>query len=66
MAGSFGYEKGHFNVSVDVAEQRLLPAIREAPHTTVIAQAFRVGHKLDLSGRIAHFIPSKSFADGSE
>jgi hypothetical protein len=54
MAGSFGYETGHFEVSVDVAEQRLLPAIREAPHTTVIAPGFSCRCQIrDLSGRVA-------------
>ena len=30
MAGSFGYEVEHFELSVQIAEQRLLPAVRSA------------------------------------
>jgi FAD/FMN-containing dehydrogenase/Fe-S oxidoreductase len=37
MAGSFGYEQEHFNVSMQIAELVLLPAIRSALPGTVIA-----------------------------
>jgi Fe-S oxidoreductase len=37
MAGSFGFEKEHFNVSMAIGEQTLFPAIRKTPLTTVIA-----------------------------
>src|SRR6202012_5341720 len=30
LAGNFGVERGHYEVSVQVAEQQLLPALREA------------------------------------
>lgn len=54
MAGSFGYEAGHYEVSVGVAEQRLLPAIREAPNTPVIAPGFSCRTQIyDLAGRAA-------------
>ena len=36
LAGSFGFEHGHHEISVDIAEQRLLPAIREAGESTLI------------------------------
>ncbi len=39
MAGSFGYEKEHYEVSMRVAELVLLPAIRAAATETVIAAA---------------------------
>lgn len=39
MAGSNGYECEHFDRSLEAAEARLLPAVREAPATTVIAAA---------------------------
>src|SRR5207302_1053969 len=29
MAGSFGYTRGHYDVSVAIAERRLLPAVRK-------------------------------------
>ena len=31
LAGNFGFEKGHYEVSVACAEDQLLPAVREAP-----------------------------------
>ncbi|WP_272023511.1 FAD-binding and (Fe-S)-binding domain-containing protein [Olleya namhaensis] len=37
MAGSFGYEKEHYEVSMQVGEQTLFPAVRKAPMTTVIS-----------------------------
>jgi len=41
MAGSFGYEKEHYNLSRAVGERKLFPAIRESgPHTTVVAPGF--------------------------
>jgi Fe-S oxidoreductase len=36
LAGNFGVERGHYEVSVAVAENALLPAVREAPHDAVI------------------------------
>ena len=35
LAGNFGMEKGHYDVSVAVAESVLLPALREAPPDAV-------------------------------
>jgi Fe-S oxidoreductase len=41
MAGSFGYEKEHYEVSRLVGEQRLLPAIRQAgPDDVIVAPGF--------------------------
>jgi Fe-S oxidoreductase len=41
MAGAFGFERGHYDVSVAIAERRLLPAIRQAPPgTTLVADGF--------------------------
>jgi FAD/FMN-containing dehydrogenase/Fe-S oxidoreductase len=37
MAGSFGYEKEHYEVSMKVGEERLFPAVRKANSETVIA-----------------------------
>ncbi|HVU93141.1 MAG TPA: (Fe-S)-binding protein, partial [Jatrophihabitans sp.] len=36
LAGNFGVEKGHYEVSRAVAETALLPAVREAPHDAVV------------------------------
>jgi FAD/FMN-containing dehydrogenase/Fe-S oxidoreductase len=36
LAGSFGYENEHYDVSLRVGEQRLFPALREAPPDAVV------------------------------
>jgi Fe-S oxidoreductase len=41
LAGNFGMEKGHYDVSVAVAERSLLPALRDAaPGTVFLADGF--------------------------
>ncbi len=40
MAGSFGYERGHYEVSRALAERVLLPALRDRPHATLAAPGF--------------------------
>jgi len=37
MAGAFGHEKGHYDVSMRMAEMALLPAVRAAPQATLVA-----------------------------
>ncbi|PLX18295.1 MAG: FAD-binding oxidoreductase, partial [Salinivirgaceae bacterium] len=37
MAGSFGYEKEHYELSIKVGELVLFPAVRKAPKETIIA-----------------------------
>jgi Fe-S oxidoreductase len=37
MAGAFGHEKAHYDVSMTMAEADLLPAVRAAPEACVIA-----------------------------
>lgn len=37
MAGSFGYEKEHYKISMQIGEQTLFPAIRKASEDTIIA-----------------------------
>ena len=36
MAGSFGFESEHYDLSVAVGERRLLPAVRDAPDDAVL------------------------------
>ena len=36
MAGSFGFDRDHYRVSVDLGERVLLPAVREAAEETII------------------------------
>lgn len=40
LAGNFGVEQGHYEVSVAVAEQHLFPAMREHPDSDVLADGF--------------------------
>jgi FAD/FMN-containing dehydrogenase/Fe-S oxidoreductase len=40
LAGNFGVEIGHYEVSVAVAEQHLLPALDAAPEAVVLADGF--------------------------
>jgi FAD/FMN-containing dehydrogenase/Fe-S oxidoreductase len=37
MAGAFGHEKGHYDISMKMAELALLPAVRAAPEATLVA-----------------------------
>ncbi len=48
MAGSFGYEKEHYDLSMQMAERRLLPAVRAAEADTVIVAAgFSCRHQIE-------------------
>lgn len=48
LAGNFGVEKGHYEVSVQIAELQLLPAVRAAaPGTVVVADGFSCRTQLD-------------------
>ncbi|SNC73520.1 FAD/FMN-containing dehydrogenase [Kytococcus aerolatus] len=40
LAGNFGVEQGHYEVSVAVAEQYLLPALRRGEHDVVLTDGF--------------------------
>jgi Fe-S oxidoreductase len=39
MAGAFGYEAEHYDISIAMAERRLLPTVREQSEDTIIAAA---------------------------
>jgi Fe-S oxidoreductase len=55
LAGSFGFEAEHYDLSVKIGEQRLLPKVRELPEDTlVIADGFSCKTQIEqLSGRRA-------------
>jgi FAD/FMN-containing dehydrogenase/Fe-S oxidoreductase len=54
MAGSFGYEKEHYEVSRLVGETRLFPALRAAPEAIVAAAGFSCRLQIEhFTGRIA-------------
>lgn len=46
MAGSFGIEKEHAEISAQMAELSLLPALREQPEARVIANGFSCQHQM--------------------
>jgi len=59
MAGSFGYEKEHYDVSMTMGERKLFPAVRRASEdSAVVACGFSCRHQLrDATGVNAkHFI----------
>jgi Fe-S oxidoreductase len=54
MAGSFGYEKKHFEISKKMAERVLIPAIEDHPDAMIIANGFSCRHQiLDFANREA-------------
>jgi Fe-S oxidoreductase len=46
MAGSFGYEARHYDVSMQMAELSLLPAIRKFPGAIVVADGTSCRHQI--------------------
>jgi FAD/FMN-containing dehydrogenase/Fe-S oxidoreductase len=54
MAGSFGYEAEHYDVSMKMAELALLPAVRKAGDALVVADGTSCRHQIaDGAGREA-------------
>ncbi len=55
MAGSFGYEKEHYEVSMKIGEQSLFPAVRKSsPETIIAANGTSCRHQIfDGTKRIA-------------
>src|SRR5690606_15632711 len=52
LAGNFGMEQGHYDISVAVAETHLLPAVRAHPEAVVLADGMSCQVQLqDLAGR---------------
>ena len=47
LAGNFGVEQGHYEVSVAVAETHLLPAVRSQPDAVVLADGMSCRVQLD-------------------
>ncbi|MFH8702058.1 FAD-binding and (Fe-S)-binding domain-containing protein [Streptomyces chartreusis] len=51
LAGNFGFEKGHYEVSMACAEAGLLPAVRDADDATlVLADGFSCRTQVDQAG----------------
>jgi Fe-S oxidoreductase len=60
LAGNFGMEKGHYEMSVAVAENALLPALHARPeHSIVLADGFSCRTQIEqLAG-----VPSVTLAE---
>jgi Fe-S oxidoreductase len=58
MAGSFGYDAGHFDISMKMAELSLLPAVRQAgPEDLIVADGTSCRHQIaDGAGRQAEHV----------
>jgi FAD/FMN-containing dehydrogenase/Fe-S oxidoreductase len=46
MAGSFGYQAEHYNLSMQMAEAQLLPAIRRRPEAIIVADGTSCRHQI--------------------
>ena len=47
MAGSFGYDASHYDISMSMAQAKLLPKVREASADSVIvADGFSCRHQI--------------------
>ena len=47
MAGSFGYEKEHYEVSMQIGELKLFPSIRKTnPHVIIAANGTSCRHQI--------------------
>ena len=74
LAGNFGFERGHYDVSVAAGEQVLLPAVRAAaPGTHILADGFscrtQIAQRTDRTGThlaqlIARALPSPGSVSG--
>lgn len=54
MAGAFGYEKNHYDISLSIANLALIPALNANPEATIIATGTSCRHQIrDLTGRTA-------------
>ena len=60
MAGAFGYDAETYDVSIQIGELSLLPAVRKADKATLLAaDGFSCRHQIrDGSGRRAHHVAS--------
>jgi len=55
MAGAFGYEKRHYDISMKIGERRLFPAVQAASHgQRIVANGFSCRHQIEhATGRKA-------------
>jgi FAD/FMN-containing dehydrogenase/Fe-S oxidoreductase len=63
MAGSFGHEAGHYDVSLRMAELSLLPAVRAAPDATIVAAGTSCRHQIEHGAQRAALHPLVALAE---
>ncbi|MGW2044964.1 FAD-linked oxidase C-terminal domain-containing protein [Streptomyces sp. NPDC001858] len=67
LAGNFGFEKGHFEVSTACAEEQLLPAVRDAPEgAVVLADGFSCRTQLEQLAGVRSRHLAEALAEGLE
>ncbi|MFC4886903.1 FAD-binding and (Fe-S)-binding domain-containing protein [Streptomyces beijiangensis] len=65
LAGNFGFERGHYEVSVACAEEQLLPSVREAGEgAAVLADGFSCRTQLEQLGGVRGRHLAEVLADG--
>ena len=69
MAGSFGFEKEHYDLSITIANRRLAPAVRAAdPNVEIVASGISCRQQIEhLTGRKAKHVAEvlwESLANG--
>lgn len=67
LAGSWGFEQGKYQISLDCGEQALLPAIRKNPDALVVANGFSCQTQISDSGAASalHLGQVMAMANGS-
>ncbi len=64
MAGSFGYEREHYDISRTIGERRLLPAVRERPaDSVVVVPGFSCRHQIEHFTGVAGIHPAVLIAN---
>ena len=67
MAGSFGYEREHYDISSAIAERRLWPAVRNHPDALVVASGTSCREQIEHINYVAyHPIEALAIACGWE
>ena len=63
MAGSFGYEHGHYEVSVALANRVLIPAAQADPSARLVAPGFSCRSQVHGLAGIEALHPSRVLAE---
>jgi Fe-S oxidoreductase len=59
MAGAFGYEDRHYDVSVRIANQKLIPQLNKYPDDVIVANGYSCRHQIhDLTSKKAIHVMS--------